>query len=84
MSLITQQITTAIEELFSQSNFENGDILVAGCSTSEVLGEKIGTSGSIDTANEIFSTLNTLCKSKGLYHDLATHDRIQTVKGFVT
>ena len=67
MSLITQQITTAFNELISQSNFENGDIMVVGCSTSEVLGEKIGTSGSLDTATEIFSTLLTLCKEKGLY-----------------
>lgn len=66
MSQITQQITTAFSELTAQSNFEKGDILVVGCSTSEVLGEKIGTSGSLDTASEIFSTLHTLCKEKGL------------------
>lgn len=67
MSQITQQITTAFSELISQSNYEEGDILVVGCSTSEVLGEKIGTSGSLDTANEIFSTLQALCKENGLH-----------------
>ena len=67
MSEITNQLKTAFEELISQSSFEEGDILVVGCSSSEVLGEKIGTSGSLETATEIFSVLNTKCKENGLY-----------------
>ena len=66
MSQIKQQLTTAYSELISQSTFEQGDILVVGCSTSEVLGEKIGTSGSLDTATEIFTTLYDLCNQNGL------------------
>lgn len=67
MSEIKNQLEKAFDELISQSSFEEGDILVVGCSTSEVLGEKIGTSGSIDTAKEIFETLKAKCNEKGLF-----------------
>ena len=67
MSEIKNQLEKAFDELISQSNFEEGDILVVGCSTSEVLGERIGTSGSIDTAREIFSVLYEKCRQKGLF-----------------
>jgi len=67
MSEIQKQIYTAFDELFSQSNAECGDILIVGCSTSEVLGGKIGTIGSLETATEIFSALQEKCNEKGLY-----------------
>ena len=67
MSEIRNQLETAFDELISQSNYEEGDILVVGCSSSEVLGEKIGTSGSLETATEIFETLKEKCDKNGLY-----------------
>lgn len=67
MSEIKQQLEMAFDELLSQSTYEEGDILVVGCSTSEVLGEKIGTSGSLETANEIFKTLKEKCDKNGLF-----------------
>lgn len=66
MTEIRNQIKTALTELFDAANPENGDILVVGCSTSEVLGERIGSSGSLETANEIFLTIKELCDEKGL------------------
>lgn len=67
MSQIKNQLKIAFDELISQSSFEEGDILVVGCSSSEVLGEKIGTSGSLETATEIFEVLKEKCDSKGLF-----------------
>ena len=67
MTEIRNQISTALSELFDAAKCENGDILVVGCSTSEVLGEKIGSSGSLETANEIFLTIKELCDIKGLF-----------------
>lgn len=64
---IKEQLQIAFDELYAQSKTEQGDILVVGCSSSEVMGEKIGTSGSLDTATEIFTTLNEKCNQKGLY-----------------
>ena len=67
MSGFTEQLETAFDELISQSTFEKGDILVVGCSSSEVIGEKIGTSGSLDVATEIFNILKSKCTQNGLY-----------------
>ena len=67
MSEFQFQLATAFDELISQSTFEGGDILVVGCSTSEVLGGKIGTIGSLETATEIFSILKEKCQVNGLY-----------------
>ena len=61
MSEIRNALSLAFDELISQSVFEDGDILVVGCSSSEVLGEKIGTSGSLETATEIFNVLKHKC-----------------------
>lgn len=67
MSIIKEQLEKAFDELILQSNYEKGDILVVGCSSSEVLGEKIGTSGSLETAEVIFSTLKANCEKYGLF-----------------
>ena len=61
MSEIKNQVEKAFDLLFDAAKPEKGDILVVGCSTSEVLGEKIGTAGSLETANEIFSALKEKC-----------------------
>lgn len=42
MDLIQRQVTRAIETLFEKGNLEKGDLLVIGCSTSEVIGGQIG------------------------------------------
>ena len=67
MSVVSEQITKAFDELMSQGCPEKGDILVVGCSTSEVLGSKIGTVGSLETATELFSALKAKCDEKGIY-----------------
>ena len=46
---------------------QQGDIVVVGCSTSEVVGSRIGTNSSFDVAGEIFKALNDYTKSKGIY-----------------
>ncbi len=67
MSEIKNAVITSLNELISAANPEKGDIVVVGCSTSEVLGKKIGSSGSLDTAKEIFSVLKEICDNHGLF-----------------
>lgn len=67
MSELTKQLEKAFDLLYEQAKPEAGDILVVGCSTSEVLGKKIGSSGSLETANEIFSVLKNKADEKELY-----------------
>ena len=64
---VKEQIHTAVNELFEISNVKKGQILVVGCSTSEVIGEKIGTSGTLETANELFAVLYEETKKRGMY-----------------
>lgn len=57
----------ATEELIEKANLKKGDIVVVGCSTSEVLGDKIGTNSSPDTARILFESIYGVLKEKGIY-----------------
>ena len=61
------QTKAAIEELCEKSKLGVGNIVVVGCSTSEVVGAKIGTNSNPDVAGEIFNALYEVTKSKGLF-----------------
>ena len=64
---IYRQTKAAIEELCKKAQLKAGNILVVGCSTSEVIGSRIGTNSSPEVAAEIFSALHDYTKSKD-YH----------------
>lgn len=64
---IFNQTTAAITELAQKAKLSSGSIIVVGCSTSEVLGAKIGTNSNPDTAKEIFEALYTFTKANGYY-----------------
>lgn len=66
-SEIYQQARNVIEELQQKANLKAGNILVVGCSTSEVLGSKIGTNSNPDTAKDIFAALHDFAKEQGIY-----------------
>ena len=53
VSTIVNELTAAAEELIGVAQPRRGQIFVVGCSTSEVLGNKIGTGGSSDVADFI-------------------------------
>ena len=67
MSEIYQQTMAVVEELGEKAKLKAGQILVVGCSTSEVLGAKIGTNSNPDTAKEIFLALHDYAKAHGVY-----------------
>ena len=67
MELIYQQTKAAMEELIEKAKVLPGQIVVVGCSTSEVLGAKIGTNSSPDTAGQIFAALSDCAKAHGFY-----------------
>jgi len=58
---------TAILDLIEKANLKKGDIVVVGCSTSEVLGSKLGTNSSPDTAKVLFESIYAVLKEKGIY-----------------
>lgn len=67
MSDFKNQAETAINELIEITKLKKGDILVVGCSSSEVIGEKIGTHSSVETANELFNVIYNILNKKGIY-----------------
>ena len=67
MNDIASQAKSAIEELCSVAKLNKGDIVVVGCSTSEVLGDKLGTNSSPDTAKILFESIYKVLKDKGIY-----------------
>ena len=64
---IYDQTRAAVEELAQKANLKPGSIIVVGCSTSEVLGAKIGTNSNPDTAKQIFDALYEYVKAQGYY-----------------
>ena len=64
---IAEQSFKSTLEIIEKAGLKKGDILVVGCSTSEVLGSKIGTNSNPDTAKQIFEALRDYTQAKGLY-----------------
>ncbi len=64
---LSEQCIKATEELVEKARLKEGDIVVVGCSTSEVLGNKIGTNSSPDTAGILFDSIYGVLKKKGIY-----------------
>lgn len=55
------------KEIIDTAKLKAGQILVVGCSTSEVLGDKIGSNSSLDIAKDIFQGIYTAAKEKGVF-----------------
>lgn len=59
---VKHDIDALVNEWITRDDLHPGDFFVIGCSTSEVAGEHIGTSGSEELAAIIFASLNELKK----------------------
>ena len=64
---IKSQISAAVTELVDIAKLKKGDIFVVGCSTSEVVGSKIGTNSDPDTASELFDGIMSVLSARGIY-----------------
>ncbi|MBE7013392.1 MAG: TIGR01440 family protein [Ruminococcaceae bacterium] len=64
---ISKQCIMAAEDLIEKAHLKKGDIVVVGCSTSEVLGSKLGTNSSPETAKILFESLYGVFNAKGIY-----------------
>ena len=61
------QTQAVMEEFGEKANLKPGNIVVIGCSTSEVLGAKIGTNSNPDTAEEIFRALHDYAEAHQIF-----------------
>ncbi len=64
---IYEQTQAAVAELCEKAKLQAGNLVVVGCSTSEVAGAQIGTNSNPDIAGEIFRALHDYTKSKGIF-----------------
>ena len=55
------------KEFIEKAKLKKGQLFVVGCSTSEVLGEKIGTASSYSTAEALFRGISRAAKEAELY-----------------
>lgn len=57
----------AITELVEKSKLKAGDLVVVGCSSSEILGEHIGKGSSPETGVEVATTILSVLSEKGIF-----------------
>ncbi len=57
MDKIKAELQNAISELIIKANLKENDILVLGCSTSEILGERIGKGSSYEIGQLVVETI---------------------------
>ena len=67
MDQIYLQTKAIVEELGEKAGLKAGQILVVGCSTSEVLGAKIGSNSSPEVAKYIFKALQEYSAETGVH-----------------
>jgi len=63
---IKQQAENAVRELIAASNLKKGELVVIGCSSSEIVGQKIGKGSSPEAAKEVVEAVLPILAEHGL------------------
>ena len=63
---ITEQARTVITELLDQAKLKPGQLLVIGCSSSEMVGQRIGEGSSMEAAEAAFAGIYPVLQQKGI------------------
>lgn len=66
-SAVYTQAYDAAKELIALGHLEAGDLLVVGCSTSEVCGAKIGSESRPEVAKEVYRGIADACREAGVF-----------------
>jgi uncharacterized protein (TIGR01440 family) len=66
-SEITAQSRQAVLEILEGARLKEGSIFVIGCSSSEILGDQIGTATNLDSANAVYDGIIPLLREKGIF-----------------
>ena len=64
---IKEQTKAVFDELMKQAKLEEGDILVVGCSSSEIASHRIGSYSSVEIGEAVAQTFLNCCKEKKIY-----------------
>ena len=64
---ITSQARTVVTELLDQANMKSGALFVVGCSSSEMVGKRIGNGSSMDAAHAAFRGIYPVLQERGIH-----------------
>lgn len=64
---ITKQANTVVTELLEQAKLKPGSLLVIGCSSSEMVGQRIGKGSSMEAAQAAFKGIWPVLQEQGIH-----------------
>ena len=64
---ITAQARAVVTELLEQAKLRPGDLFVVGCSSSEMVGQRIGKGSSMDAAQAAFRGIYPVLQEQGIF-----------------
>lgn len=67
INIIKEEMQSVLVQLLDCAKLKAGDVLVLGCSSSEVIGERIGTSSSIEVAQALYDVILPELSKRGIY-----------------
>lgn len=67
MEKLIKEARSVIDEICERAALRSGDILVVGCSTSEILGSRIGTNSAPEVADAVFTALYEGAMAHGVH-----------------
>ena len=63
---IREQAENAVRELLEAAKLQPGELLVIGCSSSEIMGERIGKGSSMEAARAVYDGIAPVLEEKGI------------------
>ena len=66
MEEIRIQAEAAVRELIEAAGLKAGDLLVIGCSSSEIVGQRIGKGSSMEAAQAVYAGIAPVLREKGI------------------
>ena len=63
---IKEQAENALRELLEAAKLQAGDLLVIGCSSSEIMGERIGKGSSMEAAQAVYAGIAPILEQQGI------------------
>ena len=63
---IKEQAENALRELLEAARLQAGDLLVIGCSSSEIMGERIGKGSSMEAAQAVYAGIAPILEQQGI------------------
>ena len=64
---IAAEAAAVVSDLLASANLHDGQVLVIGCSSSEIVGKQIGHGSSLEAAEAVFEAVYGMLKEQGIY-----------------